>query len=324
MGDPRIHTAIITVTYNCGDFIEDFLTSVSIQLRHTVPKALLILVDNASTDNTVGKIRAFISHNKLHGNILLLRQGENTGFGSGCNAGVEAARHFNPKFYWFLNPDTKVFPDTGLELINFFRIHPTADFVGSKLVDENGVARSSAFRFPSFATEFCRAIRLGIVDRYFPRGRIAIPVADRPHTADWLTGASFMVKSEVFDALGGFDPAFFLYFEEVDLFYRAHQQGFTCWFNPRSEIYHMAGASTGISGTRKPTRRRPQYWFDSRRHYYCKNFGRFYFTLCDIAAIAGLVIWKLRLLFQDKDSCDPPGLLKDIAANSIFASRAER
>ena len=319
-----IDVAIITVTYNCENFIEDFLTAVSVQLNQPTLKTQLIVVDNASTDNTLELARKFIVDQGLQKHVSLVPQSDNWGFGTGCNKGVEAARNYSPAFYWFLNPDTRIFPDTGIELINFFKAHKPADFVGSQLVDTDNVARSSAFRFPSATSEFCRAIRLGIMDRLFPRGQIAMAVSDTPHPAEWLTGASFMVKSQVFDQLGGFDQAFFLYFEEVDLFFRARQKGFTCWFNPLSRVYHFAGASTGISSSRKSPGRRPQYWFDSRRYFYCKNFGLSYFALCDIAAILGLSLWKLRLIIQHKDSQDPPGLLQDIAANSLLSSRTDR
>jgi N-acetylglucosaminyl-diphospho-decaprenol L-rhamnosyltransferase len=324
MTEPSAEVAIVTVTYNGEDFIEDFLTATCAQLDHPSLITHLILVDNNSSDHTLQVAQDFIDRHGLQKRVTLVPQSENLGFGTGCNIGVEAAKKYNPKFYWFLNPDTQIFPDTGIELINFFRVREAADFVGSRLVDRDNVPRPSAFRFPSATSEFCRAIRLGFVDRLVPHGQIAMPVSNLPHSADWLTGASFMVKSEVFDQLGGFDPAFFLYFEEVDLFYRAKQNGFSCWFNPHSSVYHFAGASTGISSSRKSATRRPQYWFDSRRYFYCKNFSHFYFALCDIAAIAGLALWKLRLLLQHKDSRDPPGLLQDIAANSLFSFRADR
>lgn len=319
-----LDTAIVTVTYNCEDFIEDFLLALKRDLQSDSPRAKLFIVDNASADNTLSVIRDFAQREGLEDRIELLPQDTNLGFGTGCNAGAEAARRYEPEYYWFLNPDTRVFPETQSELIKFFRVNPAADFVGSQLVNEHQEARPSAFRFPSVASEFCRTLRLGFVDRLLPRGQIAIPVSDKPHRADWLTGASFMVKNQVFHRLGGFDPAFFLYFEEVDLFLRAKKEGFTCWFNPDSKVYHFAGASTGISSSRKATKPRPQYWFDSRRYFYCKNYGQWYFMLCDLAAMAGLSLWKLRLLVQKKDSSDPPGLLKAIAQNSLFVSRTER
>lgn len=318
MNSPSIDSAIITVTYNCEDFIEDFLAAVSSTISAPVPNTVLVIVDNLSTDDTLKKAEKFINKHDLQDNVLLRPQQKNLGFGAGCNAGAEAARALNPKFYWFLNPDTKVFPNTQQELVATFAAKPEAGFVGSQLVNEHGVARPSAFRFPSAISELCGSLRLGLLDRLFAHKQVAIPVSDAPHQADWLTGASFMAKAEVFDQLKGFDEHFFLYFEEVDLFYRANQQGFQCWINPASQVYHMAGASTGIASGRKATKRRPQYWFDSRRYFYCKNFGRSYFALCDIAAMAGLSLWKARIILQRKEDNDPPFLLNDLARNSVF------
>lgn len=314
-------TAIITVTYNSADFITGFLDSIVNLLEGSEPNPLLVVVDNASTDSTVEIVRHYIAAKGVEERILLRPQKDNVGFGRGCNAGVEAARPYGVDYYWFLNPDTRVYPDTGRELVHFLQ-REKADFVGSQLVNEEGVPRPSAFRFPSATSELCRSVRLGALDKLMPKGRLDLPVAQEPYRADWLTGASFMVRRDAFDSLHGFDPHFFLYFEEVDLFFRARQQGFTCWCNPASQVYHFAGASTGISHSRKATKPRPQYWFDSRRYFYCKNFGRAYFMLCDLAALSGLAVWQLRVRLQRKDNSDPPGLFKAIACNSLVLNRS--
>lgn len=324
MNSPAINTAIITVTYNCEDFIDAFLTAVAPALTEPTSPSVLVIVDNHSSDETIAKVAAFISEHHLQDKILLRPQQKNLGFGAGCNAGVEAAKAFNAKHYWFLNPDTKVFPQTQQKLLEFLASSPAVSFVGSQLVNEEGVARPSAFRFPSAISELCSYLRLGVLDRIFAQRQVAIPVSDAAHRADWLTGASFMAKADAFDQLNGFDERFFLYFEEVDLFYRAKQCGFECWINPDSKVYHMAGASTGIASGRKATKRRPQYWFDSRRYFYCKNFGRLQFALCDLAAMAGLSLWKVRTVVQGKERNDPPFLLTDLARNSVFSPSKAR
>lgn len=314
-----IDSAIITVTYNCEDFIEDFLSAACLSLSAPAWHTVLIIIDNLSSDSTREKVEEFIARHDMKEKILLRPQPRNLGFGAGCNAGVAVAKGFNPKYYWFLNPDTKIFSNTQQGLVDIFASDPSIGFVGSQLVNEDGATRPSAFRFPSATSELCGNLRLGALDRMLAHKQVAIPVSDAPHQADWLTGASFMARAEAFDQLNGFDEEFFLYFEEVDLFFRAKQQGFQSWINPASQVYHMAGASTGIASGRKATKRRPQYWFDSRRHFYCKNFGRPYFALCDFAAISALLLWKARAFIQRREGNDPPFFLIDLVRNSIFA-----
>lgn len=321
MNSPAIDTAIITVTYNCEDFIDDFLIAVEPELSDPARQTMLVVVDNLSADATTARVAAFVEKHGLQEKVVLCPQNQNLGFGAGCNVGVASARPFGAKYYWFLNPDTKIFPETRPNLLKLLDANPAAGFAGSQLVNEQGVARPSAFRFPSVISEFCGHLRLGLMDRLFRHKQVAIPVSETAHRADWLTGASFIAKAHAFDRLDGFDEAFFLYFEEVDLFFRARAQGFESWIEPSSKVYHMAGASTGIASGRKAAKRRPQYWFDSRRYFYCKNFGKVHFALSDIAALGGLLLWKLRARVQRKTDDDPPHFLKDIARNSIFARR---
>ncbi|HEY7772607.1 MAG TPA: glycosyltransferase, partial [Marinagarivorans sp.] len=118
MKNTPIETAIITVTYNCEDFIEDFLDSVACELTPESSSHLFI-VDNLSADDTVNSIKRIIDERALHERVTLLPKNSNLGFGAGCNAGVTAARDLNPKYYWFLNPDTQVFPDTRSKLVEF-------------------------------------------------------------------------------------------------------------------------------------------------------------------------------------------------------------
>ncbi len=319
MTHTTVESAIITVTYNCEDFIEDFLISVTDQLTPSA-QAHLIIIDNLSSDNTVNVVKKYIDDNHLSDKITLLPQSKNLGFGAGCNAGVAAAKSLNPKYYWFLNPDTLVFPETRPELVKFLQQNLRAGFVCSQLEDKSGNPRSSGFRFPSAISELCASLRLGIVDRIFANRKIAIPVNAQSHQADWLTGASFLVTAQAFEDLNGFDEAFFLYFEEVDLCFRAHKKNIERWVNPASKIYHIAGASTGISSGKKAIKRRPQYWFDSRRHYYIKNHGHLYFALTDFITVTNLSLFKMRNFFQKKETNDPPYLLQDYARNSLFLS----
>src|SRR5262249_20160029 len=115
----------------------------------------------------------------------------------------------------------------------------------------------------------------------------------------------------VFDAIGLMDDAYFLYFEEVDFCLRARRAGWPCWYVPTSRVVHLVGQSSGVTDTKRPARRVPRYWVESRRRYFQKNHGRVYALFADLAWALGFSLWRLRLWVQRKPDNDPPSFLWD-------------
>ena len=143
-------------------------------------------------------------------------------------------------------------------------------------------------------------------------------VRDEPHRADWLSGASLMIRRSVFETIGLLDESYFLYFEEVDFCLRAGRVGLQCWHVPDSRVVHLVSASTGIYGTEIKSKRRPAYWFRSRRHYFLKNWGRAGAMIADLNWIVGAASWRLRVIVQKKPDVDPPHLFRDFLSHSVW------
>jgi GT2 family glycosyltransferase len=309
--------AIITVTYNCCDFIEAFLDSVKPIIADS--QFRLIIIDNKSTDLGCATIKKYIQDHSLEKNITLHAATDNHGFGKGCNKGAQLAKNYKAEYLWFLNPDTQINQDSGAQLLSLLEQDEYIDFVGSVLSDEENKFRAGAFRFPSIANVFVSTMRLKLLDNLFPQFTTAAPIETTPYPVDWLTGASFMTSTKHFEKLNGFDPSYFLYFEEVDLFYRAKKMGLSAWCCPQSHVFHMSGASTGVSN-KTQNKRRPHYWFESRQHFYLKNYGCIYSTLTDLCLLASVSFWKLRAKLQGKTDDTPAYLVKDILKHSYIAS----
>jgi GT2 family glycosyltransferase len=310
--------AIITVTYNSHDFIGDYLTSITPFISNSAHQ--LFIIDNASTDTTCQQIKHYREQHQLLEQLHIIELPQNIGFGKGCNAGIQAAKEYSPTHFWLLNPDTKVFNDSGHALISFMQQNPHADFTGSVLVNNKRTPRAGAFRFPLLSNVILSTLKLGILDRLFSQHTTAIPISEKPYAADWLTGASFMAKAECLYQLNGFDPSYFLYFEEVDLFYRAKKANYSVWACPNSHVFHISGASTGINNHKKAIKRLPAYWFESRSYYYSSNHGALYFTLTDAALITCTILWKIRAKIQNKDNDTPPYFIRDIIKHSYIAN----
>jgi hypothetical protein len=228
-----------------------------------------------------------------------------------------------PDFVLLLNPDTIIRPGAIKTLLDFMIANPKAGITGSRLEDPDGTPQRSAFRFHSIAGEFERGMRMGLVTKLLASKIIAPPVRDEPHECDWVAGASMMVRREVFESAGLMDESYFMYFEEVDFCLAARRKGWSCWYVPASRVVHLVGAVSQLSDARKHRKRRPAYWFESRRRYFVKNHGWLYAAMADLAYLAAHSFWRLRRFVQRKEDTDPPRLLIDSLAHSVFIRSAK-
>lgn len=140
---------------------------------------------------------------------------------------------------------------------------------------------------------------------------------------DWVSGAMMLVRSEVFDDIGGLDESYFLYFEETDFTLRARRAGWSCWHVPQSRIVHLVGQSSGVTTPANLTRRLPRYWYESRRRYFVLNRGLPYTVLTDLCVIMAYLLWRLRALIQRKPNVHPQRFLRDfLSYSAILRGRA--
>ncbi|MEL7238670.1 MAG: glycosyltransferase family 2 protein, partial [Planctomycetota bacterium] len=147
----------------------------------------------------------------------------------------------------------------------------------------------------------------------------APPVRDDAHQTDWVAGASMLVRREVFEQAGLMDERYFMYFEEVDFCRRAMEAGWPCWYVPSSRVVHLVGQASGVTDAKKQNKRRPAFWFESRRRYMLKNLGKLRATLADLCFMTGFATWRLRRRLQRKPDQDPQKFLTDFAGQSVFA-----
>ncbi len=201
----------------------------------------VIVVDQASRDGTAAWLEA------EHPSVRLVGLAENVGFGAGNNRGAALARG---RWLLLLNSDAFVRPGAIDELVRFAESRPHAGVVGPRLLWPDGRLQRSCRRFPTLfrlATEYLYLRKLAPRSRIlngFYYGEFA---HDEAWRVDWVTGACALVRRELFERLGGFDEAFFLYSEEVDLLYRARRIGAETWFDPAAEVEHEWGGTAGRS-----------------------------------------------------------------------------
>lgn len=278
--------------------------------------AEMVIVDNDSGDGSFEELSAFCD-GRGWPHVRVVASGHNGGFGAGNNFGIRAGRMDGqrPDYVYILNSDAFPAPDAIRTLLDWCDAHPQTGIAGSYIHGVEGDAHDTAFRFPSIASEFEHAIRLGPVSRLLAHKRVPMALPTTPERVDWLAGASMMMRMDMLDRIGLFDETFFLYFEETDLCLRAARDGWDTIYHPDSRVAHVGSVSTGMKGWQ----RIPQYWLDSRLHYFTKNHGAFYATLATAAHVTGGVLWRLRRVIQRKPPADPPQFLGDLFAHALRA-----
>jgi len=217
-----------------------------------------------------------------------------------------------------LNPDTEVRPGAIDALARFLAGNPQAGIAGSGLENADGSDWPIAFGFPIIISEFCDALQVGPASRLFGRWAVARKMPPKSGEVDCVSGNSMMIRSEVFEAIGGLDQNYFLYFEEPDLCYRAKGAGFSTWYVPPSRIMHIGGQSTELMQPGSRPKRLPKYWFGSRRRYFTTRYGSLAAMVIDIAVIAAYPLGSLKRRLVGKEHGGIPHYLGDFCRHTVL------
>ena len=313
-------TLVVIVNYRTGPLVVGCLRSLAQEMPLGDGSFRVLVVDNASGDGSAAHIRASIDAAGWGAWAQVRESACNGGFSYGNNLAVrEALQQPNPPDQiWLLNPDTVVQRGAVSGLVECLQRHPRAGIVGSGIDNDDGAPWPYAFRFPSIASEFENGVRLGLVTRWLRSRLVARQMGTTAQPADWVSGASMMVRRQVFEQIGLMDEGYFLYYEETDFCRRARQAGWEVWYEPAARVMHIAGQSTGVTGRQSVVPRRPAYWFESRRRYFVKHHGRLYAAVADLAWMLGFSIWRVRRRLQRKNDTDPPRMLVDFVAHSVL------
>lgn len=253
--------SIVIVNWNAGDQLRDCITSIVAARKDELFLFEVFVVDNGSKDDSLTGI------DSLGISINIILNETNLGFAAACNQGASGA---SGDYLLFLNPDMRVF-ENSLDIPVAFMQNPDNSEVGIagiQLVDENGVVARSCSRFPILGMFFAQA--LGI-NRFVKFRHLAQSMDEWAHDStrhvDQVIGAFFLMRRSAFILLGGFDQRFFVYFEEVDLSYRANQAGLRSIYLTEAQAFH-AGCGT----SRQVKAHRLFYSLRSRLMYGFKHF----------------------------------------------------
>ncbi len=263
--------AIVIVNYRTPEMTLDCVAALAGE--HAALRDLrVVVVDGGSGDGSVDKLRTELAACDW---AELIACDFNGGFGWANNQGMlhlmQSAAP--PDFIHLLNPDTLVEPGAVVALRDELIANPTCAAAGSQLVEPDGQAVGSAFRFPSVAREFFRGGQMNRVGHALGLSEGIMRPAEAS-AVDWVTGASVMLRTKALRQAGLFDTGFFLYFEEVELMHRLTRAGWSVRFVPASRVMHIGGVATGMADAELHERCSiPDYMFESRRRFFTRAYG---------------------------------------------------
>jgi len=303
-----VTVAIAIVTYKSAALTIDCLHSIEPERSTPGVSISVVVVDNASGDAPA--IADAIAANSWSSWVTLVSAPKNGGFAYGNNLAFQRAHDDGlPDYYLLLNPDTLVRKGAIGALVRFLETHPAVGIAGSSFENLDGTDWPIAFRFPSILSEIDSGLRFGLATRLLRRWVVPVEMSPVAQPIDWVQGASMMVRRAVFDAIGGFDENYFLYFEETDFCFRAGRAGFATWYVPESRVMHIAGQSSKAMERDVALKRLPPYWFDSRCHYFMASYGTAYAIAADIVSLLAHALGSLKhfLLRQtDREAAATP------------------
>lgn len=311
---------IVIVNYRTASLTIDCLRSLADEVP-TLTGTRVVVTDNASGDASIGVLTEAIAANGWQQWASLLPLDRNGGFAYGNNAAIRPALESSdpPEYVLLLNPDTVVRLGALRQLLDFMDQHSKVGIAGSRLENPDGTPQRSAFRFHSIGSELESGLRLGFVSRMLSGKVVAPPVPTEAGPTDWVAGASMIIRREVFRDIGLMDEGYFMYFEEVDFCLRASRAGWPCWYVPASRVVHLVGQSSGVTDVKKTRKRRPAYWFESRRRFFVNNFGRLRAFCANVAWATGFAAFRARQFVQRKADTDPACLLRDFICYNFLS-----
>jgi N-acetylglucosaminyl-diphospho-decaprenol L-rhamnosyltransferase len=240
--------SVVIVSYRVPELLRACLASVRREAAGSSYE--VIVVENASGDGSAAMVRDEFP------DVRLIALEQNIGFAAGSNLGAHAA---TGEHILLLNPDTELVGDTFAALLRYVRANPRAGLVGGRTLTPSGdLDPGSCWGAQSIWSLVCFASGLSTL---LKGSRVFNPEAlpgwrrDTPRQVDIVTGCLCLAPRAVWDELGGFDEAFFMYGEDADLAARARTLGYRPAITPDAVIIHHVGQSSPSAAKRVMTLR---------------------------------------------------------------------
>lgn len=254
---------IVIVSFNTKHILPELFTTLRIASKRLTTQ--VIVIDNASVDGSTEYLKT------NYPEILLLENSYNVGFGRANN---QALPYVQSKYVLLLNTDAFVSPDTLEKTLAHMDSNPKCGLLGVRLTDRVGQLQPSCRYFPTPWNIFLNNTGFS----HFFRNVQMVDDVQQDHASvalcDWVPGCFYLVRREVIDQVGLFDPRYFLYYEEVDHCFSIKKANWEVHYYPYTTVKHIGGESAKTEGeltTRGSQLEEMQV--ESELLYFRKNYG---------------------------------------------------
>jgi GT2 family glycosyltransferase len=233
---PDISVSI--VSYNTRDLLRACLQALRERAESGEVTLEIIVADNASRDGSADMVeREFPA-------VKLIRTGGNLGYGRANNKALAQARG---RYFFVLNSDTEVLPGALSTLRDWMDAHPNVGVAGAQLMMPDGRPQDSCAGDPTLLafvweqTYLNKLLPESVITGAYNKTYLDLT---KEREVEQVVGACMCVRREAWQQVGGFDPTYFMYFEDTDLCMRLRREGWPIYFVPQARILHQLGASS--------------------------------------------------------------------------------
>ncbi|CAN1571560.1 COG1216 Predicted glycosyltransferases [Flavobacteriaceae bacterium] len=294
--------SVIILNYNVRYFLEGCVLSVESALQNIDSE--IIVVDNNSSDGSCEMMKSRFP------NIKLIRNNQNVGFPKGNNIGVVEAKG---EYICILNPDTVVAEDTFEKVLAFAKKQNNLGIIGVKLIDGTGNFLPESKRgipTPWVAfTKICSLYKFFPKSKYFNQYYAQHLSENETGEVEILVGAFMFLKKELYNEVGGFDEACFMYSDDIDLSYMVLQKGKMNYYFHETTVIHYKGESTIKDGTYM------KRFQDAMEFFYKKHFK--VSLLFSVFMKIGIVFFSIIKRVQGREK------IKSVPENFLLLSASE-
>lgn len=300
--------SIIIVNYNTKDLLKECIDSIA---KHTKGKKYeIIVIDNASADGSPEEVGKLARRLKL---IKLIKNKKNIGFAAANNQGIKVARG---KYFLLLNSDTLLKKNVLAEMLSWMDNHTKVGLATCALLNSDGSTQGTGGYFPTLIRVFSWMILRLVpnIDKIIKPFHPVHHLADRKGAEffenekelDWITGAFFLIRREVFEQIGYLDEDYFMYTEDTDYCFRAKKAGWKVYYLPQWGINHYGGASGSTWGHVIPE-------YEGVKLFYKKHYPSWQYPILRILLKLG-ALWRILVI----------GKLKGKEAVKVYAKAFQK
>ncbi|HUD09812.1 MAG TPA: glycosyltransferase family 2 protein [Patescibacteria group bacterium] len=275
--------SIIIVSYNTKEFLKGCIESIYKTTKNL--KFEIIVVDNASTDDSVRAISNLQFPISNKDSLKIIQNRENLGFSKANNLGVKKAQG---RYLLFLNPDVEVHAETLEGMVKFMDEHEDAGAATCKLIMPNGQIDDASHRgFPTPWNSFSHFSGLSKIlgkTKLFGGYTLGFKDFAKTHEIDALAGAFMLVRRKAGEQAGWWDEDYFFYGEDIDFCYMLKQKGWKIYYIPQFTVLHYKGVSHGLkkvsrnitTASKETKQRTTKARFRAMRLFYKKHYEQKY------------------------------------------------